>query len=44
MEQKDIIDFRSDVLSKAPQEMLEAMSKADVGDDVFADDPTTNLF
>ncbi len=24
--------------------MLEAMSKADVGDDVFADDPTTILF
>lgn len=44
MENKQLIDFRSDVLSKAPEGMLKAMSEAVVGDDLFGDDPTTNLF
>lgn len=44
MEKKEFIDFRSDVLSKAPEGMLKAMSEAEVGDDVYGDDPTTNFF
>jgi threonine aldolase len=42
MENKSIIDFRSDVLSRSPIQMLQAMAKAEVGDDVLGDDPTTN--
>ncbi|KAL5017871.1 hypothetical protein ScPMuIL_003593 [Solemya velum] len=37
-----IIDLRSDAISKPPQEMREAMMNAEVGDDVFGDDPTVN--
>lgn len=35
-----IIDLRSDTVTKPSAEMLLAMSKAEVGDDVFAEDPT----
>ena len=35
-----MVDLRSDTNSRAPQEMLEAMVTAEVGDDVFSDDPT----
>ncbi|HLN53823.1 MAG TPA: GntG family PLP-dependent aldolase [Lentimicrobium sp.] len=35
-----IIDLRSDTLTKPTQGMLEAMFKAQVGDDVFGEDPT----
>jgi threonine aldolase len=38
-----IIDMRSDTVTKPTPEMREAMSKADVGDDVFGEDPTVNL-
>jgi threonine aldolase len=38
----DIIDLRSDTVSHPTPEMREAMSKAEVGDDVFGDDPTVN--
>ncbi len=34
------IDLRSDTVSKPTPEMLEAMMSAEVGDDVFGDDPT----
>ena len=34
------IDLRSDTVTKPTPAMLEAMMKADVGDDVFNDDPT----
>ncbi len=35
-------DYRSDTFTKPSQAMLEAMFKADVGDDVFGEDPTVN--
>lgn len=36
------IDLRSDTVTKPTKEMLEAMFAAEVGDDVFGDDPTVN--
>ena len=35
-----LIDLRSDTVTRPSPDMLEAMSKAEVGDDVFGDDPT----
>lgn len=35
-----IVDLRSDTLTKPSAAMLEAMVKAELGDDVFAEDPT----
>jgi threonine aldolase len=37
-----MIDYRSDTFTKPVPLMLEAMFKADVGDDVFGEDPTVN--
>ena len=37
-----IIDLRSDTVSKPTVEMREAMAKAEVGDDVYGEDPTVN--
>jgi threonine aldolase len=37
-----IIDLRSDTFTKPTQEMLEAMFRAEVGDDVYGEDPTVN--
>jgi threonine aldolase len=37
-----IIDFRSDTLTKPSLGMLDAMHTANVGDDVFGEDPTVN--
>jgi threonine aldolase len=37
-----MIDYRSDTFTKPAPMMLEAMFKADVGDDVFGEDPTVN--
>ncbi len=37
-----IIDLRSDTVTKPTSGMLEAMFSAQVGDDVFEDDPTVN--
>jgi threonine aldolase len=37
-----MIDLRSDTITKPTPEMLEAMMSAQVGDDVFGDDPTVN--
>ncbi|MFK7952726.1 MAG: low specificity L-threonine aldolase [Ekhidna sp.] len=37
-----MIDLRSDTITKPTKEMLEAMTAAEVGDDVFGDDPTVN--
>lgn len=37
------IDLRSDTITRPTKEMLEAMISAEVGDDVFGDDPTVNL-
>jgi threonine aldolase len=36
------IDLRSDTITKPTAAMLEAMMNAQVGDDVFSDDPTVN--
>ncbi len=37
-----MIDYRSDTFTKPSPLMLEAMFKANVGDDVFGEDPTVN--
>ena len=37
-----IVDLRSDTFSKPSPEMRRAMADADVGDDVFGEDPTVN--
>jgi threonine aldolase len=37
---KDIIDLRSDTVTKPSPAMMEAMFNAEVGDDVLGDDPT----
>ncbi|WP_119079304.1 threonine aldolase family protein [Chitinophaga alhagiae] len=36
------MDYRSDTFTKPTQPMLEAMLRADTGDDVFGEDPTVN--
>lgn len=38
----DMIDLRSDTVTKPTLEMREAMAKAEVGDDVYGEDPTIN--
>ncbi|MGI6667059.1 MAG: low-specificity L-threonine aldolase [Bacillota bacterium] len=42
MPEVKIIDFRSDTVTRPTQEMREAMYRAEVGDDVYGDDPTVN--
>jgi threonine aldolase len=37
------IDLRSDTVTKPTEEMREAMFRAEVGDDVYLEDPTVNL-
>ena len=37
-----MIDLRSDTVTKPSAGMRKAMADADVGDDVFGDDPTVN--
>lgn len=39
-----MIDLRSDTVTRPTPEMLDAMIKAEVGDDVFESDPTVNKF
>jgi threonine aldolase len=36
------IDLRSDTVTRPTAAMRDAMARAEVGDDVFADDPTVN--
>ena len=36
----EMIDLRSDTITKPCSNMLEAMFKANVGDDVYGEDPT----
>ena len=38
-----IVDLRSDTLTQPTPLMRQAMSEANVGDDVFGEDPTVNL-
>lgn len=42
MSQATVIDFRSDTVTKPNNEMRTAMMNADVGDDVYGEDPTVN--
>lgn len=37
-----MIDFRSDTVTRPSQKMRQAMANAEVGDDVYGDDPTVN--
>ena len=37
-----IVDLRSDTVTRPSKAMLEAMMNAEVGDDVYSDDPTVN--
>ncbi|QSP94803.1 low-specificity L-threonine aldolase [Marinobacter salinisoli] len=37
-----MIDFRSDTVTRPSREMRDAMARAEVGDDVYGDDPTVN--
>ena len=39
-----MIGLRSDTVTKPSKEMLEFMMQAKLGDDVFQDDPTVQLF
>ena len=38
----DVIDLRSDTLTQPTEEMRQAMANAEVGDDVYGEDPTVN--
>lgn len=38
----DVVDLRSDTVTRPTPGMRRAMAQADVGDDVFGDDPTVN--
>src|SRR5918998_5468158 len=38
-----MIDFRSDTVTKPTPAMRRAMAEAEVGDDVYGEDPTVNL-
>src|SRR3990172_7793338 len=38
----DIIDLRSDTVTQPTPEMRRAMAEAEVGDDVYGEDPTVN--
>ncbi|MGD9093997.1 MAG: beta-eliminating lyase-related protein, partial [Anaerolineales bacterium] len=37
-----LIDLRSDTVTQPTPEMRQAMAMADVGDDVYGEDPTIN--
>ena len=43
MKHRRVVDLRSDTLTTPTPEMRAAMASAAVGDDVFGEDPTTNL-
>jgi threonine aldolase len=40
---EELIDLRSDTVTRPTQEMRVAMAAAEVGDDVYGEDPTVNL-
>ncbi len=42
MSEQKIVDLRSDTVTKPTPEMRRVMASAEVGDDVFGDDPTVN--
>jgi len=37
-----MIDLRSDTVTKPSEAMRQAMARAEVGDDVYGEDPTVN--
>ena len=39
----ELIDLRSDTVTRPTPEMRAAMAAAEVGDDVYGEDPTVNL-
>ena len=39
-----MIDLRSDTVTLPPEEMKDAITNAELGDDVFSEDPTINEF
>ena len=39
---EDVVDLRSDTVTRPSPAMLAAMMAAEVGDDVWGDDPTVN--
>lgn len=39
---KKVLDFRSDTVTKPTEEMRKAMYEAEIGDDVYGEDPTVN--
>jgi threonine aldolase len=41
--QLNVVDLRSDTVTRPTPEMRRAMAEAEVGDDVYAEDPTVNL-
>ena len=43
MSQANVIDMRSDTVTRPSSGMYEAMLQAPLGDDVFGDDPTVNM-
>jgi threonine aldolase len=42
MKQSDMIDLRSDTVTRPTSAMRRAMAEAEVGDDVYGEDPTIN--
>jgi len=42
MNPSDYIDLRSDTVTRPTPAMRRAMAEAEVGDDVYAEDPTVN--
>ena len=42
MRPEGVVDLRSDTVTRPTPEMREAMAKAEVGDDVYGEDPTVN--
>lgn len=44
MDKNGFIDLRSDTVTRPTEGMLQAMITAEVGDDVFGEDPTVNAF
>ncbi len=42
MRKEDLIDLRSDTVTKPTDKMRAAMAQAEVGDDVYGEDPTVN--
>src|ERR1700751_842654 len=40
---ENLIDLRSDTVTKPDERMRAAMARAEVGDDVYGEDPTVNL-